>query len=59
MAKFFNCCANCTPETGRCVGCHATCEKYIKDKEDYDKRQQNLRDIKNKENIMYYNYIYS
>lgn len=27
------CCRYCTTETGRKVGCHGTCEKYIKESE--------------------------
>lgn len=36
-SRFFNCCKGCTPETGRSITCHSTCEKYLKDKEERDK----------------------
>ena len=27
-----NCCKDCTAETGRSIGCHSTCEKYLEQK---------------------------
>lgn len=36
-SRFFKCCKGCTPETGRSITCHSTCEKYLKDKAEHDK----------------------
>jgi len=36
-------CYGCTPETGRHVGCHGTCEMYIQEKAEYEAQKQQAK----------------
>ena len=38
-----SCCRTCVVETGRHPGCHSECEKYIKEKENLDKHNSEIR----------------
>ena len=58
LANFFTCCLNCTQETGRAVGCHATCTSYIESKQAHEERKERIRKVKAKENIRYSSYSY-
>lgn len=44
-SKGITCCKNCVPPK-RHVGCHSTCETYIKAKEEYKKEKDELDKIK-------------
>lgn len=50
MGVQIDCCRQCTAETGRHLGCHSTCEKYIKQKSEYDTEHRNIRELKEKNN---------
>ncbi len=39
-----NPCFNCTFETGRHIGCHSTCEKYINANSEHTKLKQSIRE---------------
>ena len=41
-----NPCKACTEETGRCIGCHSTCQKYIEASE----KHVAIREAYNREN---------
>ena len=38
-----NPCYKCTTETGRHIGCHSTCPKYIKANEEHNKLKEEIR----------------
>ncbi len=44
MRRTINCCHDCFD---RCVGCHATCEKYISQKKEYDEYIKMRHDMLN------------
>lgn len=46
---FGNTCKDCTD---RVVGCHSTCEKYIKANSEFNAKKQALCDKKRKENLV-------
>lgn len=46
---YFECCVDCAE---RHVGCHSTCERYISDKENYDKKRNKIKDQKKRESIV-------
>lgn len=46
------CCRYCTAETGRNVGCHGTCEKYIKERAEHNKEKNRIFNEKVRNNVM-------
>ena len=50
------CCKDCTPETGRHVGCHATCATYMKAQKDHinEKRYINTQKYENRQIMGYF-----
>ena len=50
MGQIFSC-KGCVPPT-RHATCHSTCEKYIKEKEAYDKEQAEFKKIRDNENLL-------
>lgn len=41
----FECCKNCTLETGRYSGCHSSCEKYIETKKRIEEDKERIRNM--------------
>lgn len=46
------CCRYCTTETGRKVGCHGTCEKYIKERAEHNQEKNRIFNEKVRNNVM-------
>lgn len=46
------CCRYCTTATGRHIGCHGSCESYIREKEEHAVEAQRVAKERNKANIM-------
>ena len=47
MRSTIKCCADCTD---RYVGCHATCEEYIRQKNEYENKKKIVHEMNNKVN---------
>lgn len=47
MRSTIKCCENCTE---RYVGCHATCEEYIRQKNEFEEKKQKANEIATQRN---------
>ena len=57
MLVYKFCCKNCKPPI-RHIGCHSTCEKYLSDLEDYNKKVAPLKEHERQERARYeYDFI--
>lgn len=54
MLPKITCCNGCTPETGRHSGCHSTCEKYIKERDEYERLRQQIAAEREKSKVYTY-----
>ena len=54
--RMIHCCKDCTPETGRHAGCHATCSAYLMEKENHitEKRMINQKKYESRQIMGYF-----
>lgn len=53
QSRLFEECRHCTPETGRSITCHSTCEKYLKAKAEWEHIKEEANEQRSLEYMWY------